>query len=206
MTLTAADQSLTISGDTIAAELLDRYAQRYLHYAKGLYTDAAAAFIAQWTRMISDRQSELDRIYAATIAEYSAADDYTERRSETITHGHQEATEHGHVLTDAGTKTRELEYDSSEQHDITTFDSLSYRADTQDVHTGTDTSVTTDDLTHTHSGTDTIRHSGQDVTSEQVSGYRSGPTERIQAEIRMRTEIDLTDMIIDLYARRYLFY
>lgn len=205
VTLTADDQSVTYQGSDIAAELLDRYSQRSVHYAQALYADAAAAFFAQWSRFISARLPEFSRIYAATAAEYSVLDDYSETRQETMTHGHSAATEHGHSVSNSGTRTREMEYDSTMQHDITTFDSTAYRADTQDVHTGTDTSTTTDDLSTVHSGTDTTRHSGQDKTDTTVSGYKSAPADRIRQEVDLRSELDICDMIIDSFARRYLF-
>lgn len=205
MTLTADDKSVTYAGSDIAAELLDRYGQRSVHYASALYADAAAAFFAQWSRFISARLPEFSKIYAATAAEYSVLDDYSETRQEILTHGHSAATEHGHTITNSGTRTREMEYDSTMQRDITTFDSAAYRADTQDVHTGTDTSTTTDDLTTGHSGTDTTRHTGKDQTDTTVSGYKSAPADRIQQEVDLRSELDICDMIIDSFARRYLF-
>lgn len=205
VTLTADDHSVTYAGSDIAAELLDRYGQRCVHYAQALYADAAAAFFAQWSRFISARLPEFSRIYSATAAEYSVLDDYAETRQEILTHGHSAATEHGHTVANSGTRTREMEYDSTMQHDITTFDSIAYRADTQDVHTGTDTSTTTDDLTTEHSGTDTTRHTGKDQTDTTVSGYKSAPTDRIRQEVDLRSELDICDMIIDSFARRYLF-
>lgn len=205
MTLTADDQSVAYAGSDIAAELLDRYGQRSVHYAAALYADAAAAFFAQWSRFISSRLPEFSRIYAATAAEYSVLDDYAETRHETLTHGHNAATEYGHTVGNSGTRQRDMEYDSTMQHDITTFDSAAYRADTQDVHTGTDTSTTTDDLTTAHSGTDTTRHTGKDQTDTTVSGYKSGPADRIRQEVDLRSELNICDMIIDSFARRYLF-
>lgn len=206
VTLTHDESTLTIAGADILAELMDRYGERNVHYAAGLYQTAEAAVLAQWTRLITDKQSDLNKIYAAMLVDYSALDDYAETRTEEVTHGHIEETEHGHTVTDSGTKTRELEYDSTMQHDVTPFDTNSFQAEGKDVHSGLDTSTTTDDLTHTHSGTDTLTHSGTDTTQTGVSGFRSAPAGRIRQEVDLRLSVDLMDMIIDLYARRFLFY
>lgn len=206
MTLTHDEDTLTIEGADILAELMDRYGERNVHYAAGLYQTAEAAVLAQWTRLITDKQSDLNKIYAAMIADYSALDDYAETRTEEVTHGHVEETAHGHTITDSGTKTRELEYDSTMQHDVTPFDTNSFQAEGKDVHSGMDTSTTTDDLTHTHSGIDTLTHSGIDTTQTDVSGFRSAPAGRIRQEVDLRLSVDLMDMIIDLYARMFLFY
>ncbi len=206
MTLTDGSSTHTIAGTTILQELMDKYGERSVHYTAGLYADAAAAVLAQWQRMIQDKQDDLNRIYAALYAEYTALADYSEVKTDTLQHGHIEDTEHGHTITDGGTRTKDVTYNNTLSDDVTPFDSEAYSHNTKREHTGTDTTVDTDDLTHTHSGTDTVTHSGTDTHTITTEGYRGSPADWIQREYDMRLRVDLLDTIVDSYARRYLYY
>lgn len=206
MTLTDGSNTHIITGTTILQELMDKYGERSVHYASGLYTDAAAAVLAQWTRMIQDKQGDLNRIYAAVTAEYQALSDYSELKTDALSYGHVETTGHGHIITDGGTRTVDQTYDSSQSQDVTPFNDETYYNNVKNTHEGTDTRTTTDDLTHTHSGSDTLTHSGSDTHTITTDGYKGQPAEWIKKEYEVRLKVDLLDTIVDLYARRYLYY
>lgn len=206
VTLQSDDSTYTIAGLTILQELMDKYGQRSVHYAEGLYDDAASAVLTQWTRMIQDNQDDLNRIYAAVTAEYKALSDYAETKTDELSYGHTETTDHGHVITDGGTRTVDQTYDSSQSQDVTPFNDETYYNNVKNTHEGTDTRTTTDDLTHTHSGSDTLTHSGKDTHTITTNGYKGQPADWIQREYEMRLKIDLLDTIVDSYARRYLYY
>lgn len=185
---------------------MDKYGERSVHYAEGLYDNAAAAVLTQWTRMISDKQDDYNRIYAAISAEYKALSDYAETKTNELSYGHVETTGHGHIITDGGTRTVDQTYDSSQSQDVTPFNDETYYNNVKNTHEGTDTRTTTDDLTHTHSGSDTLTHSGKDTHTITTDGYKGQPADWIQREYEMRLKVDLLDTIVDSYARRYLYY
>ena len=185
---------------------MDKYGERSVHYAEGLYDDAASAVLTQWTRMIQDKQDDLDRIYAALTAEYKVLSDYAETKTDELSYGHTETTDHGHVITDGGTRTVDQTYDSSQSQDVTPFNDETYYNNVRNSHDGNDTRTTTDDLTHTHSGSDTLTHSGKDTHTITTDGYKGQPADWIQREYEMRLKVDLLDTIVDSYARRYLYY
>ena len=185
---------------------MDKYGERSVHYAAGLYDDAAAAVLTQWQRMIQDKQDDLNRIYAALSAEYDVLSEYSETKQDILQHGHIKDTDHGHIITDGGSRTKDVTYNNTLSDEVTPFDTDVYAHNTKRDHTGTDTTINTDDLTHTHSGTDTVTHSGTDTHTVTTEGYKGSPAEWIQREYDMRLRVDLLDTIVDSYARRYLYY
>lgn len=206
VTLQSDSSTYTIAGITVLQELMDKYGNRSVYYADGLYDDAAAAVLTQWQRMITDKQDDLNRIYAALTAEYKALSDYAEIKTDELSYGHVATTGHGHVISDGGTRTKDITYNNTQAQDVSPFDDDTYHNETKREHTGSDTHITTDDLTHTHSGTDTLTHSGKDTHTITTDGYKGSPTEWIQREYDMRLKVDLLDAIVDTYARRYLYY
>lgn len=166
---------------------------------------AANALLHTWTYYISERQDSLDRMYAAIIAEYSAASDYNETKVDEIVYDTTEETSFGHTITGTGTQTHEMTYDSTQTHDVTPFDDTTYTNESKDIHDGTDTRERTDDLLTTHGGADSVTKSGSDTRTITTTGYKTSPIERIQSELELRARTDITPMIIDQFAARYLY-
>ena len=206
MTLTAdAEHTTTLSGADLLRELLYCYGSRYYQYHELFDTDAAAAFIAHWVQYISDRQESLNRIYAGVIAQYDLLDTYNKYKTDEMDYDSSTDTEYGHVLSRTGDVTTEDELGSAVQHDITTYESTAYRADTKDTKSGTDTHTVTHDTADTESGTDTVTRSGKDTRTINENGYDKSPIDQIAAEIELRAHTDIQPMIIDGFAKKYLF-
>lgn len=205
MTLTAGESELEIPGSEILRDLIYSYGSRYYMYVPELDDTAANALLHTWTYYISERQDSLDRMYAAIIAEYNAASEYDETKIDEIVYDTTDETAYGHTVTGTGTQTHETTYDSSQAHDVTTYEDPNYRHDTKETHDGKDTRERTDDLLTTHGGSDTKTKSGSDTRTITTTGYKSSPVERIQRELELRARTDITPMIIEQFAAKYLY-
>lgn len=206
VTLTAdAEHTTTLTGADLLRELLYCYGSRYYQYHELLDTDAAAAFIAHWVQYISDRQESLNRIYAGVIAQYDLLDTYNKYKTDEMEYDSSTDTEYGHVLSRSGDVTTEDELGSAVQHDVTPYDTDVYNHNTREQKSGTDTRTVTHDTADTESGTDTVSRSGKDTRTINENGYDKSPIDQIAAEIELRAHTDIQPMIIDGFAKKYLF-
>lgn len=154
---------------------------------------------------ISEMQASIDCIYGALIKEYDPTGDYS--RHETTAYKNTHEIEYGKTATNTATDYEsKTEYNSTVADDIKTYDSVQVGDAHSMSKSGDDTTTINGTMETAITGTDTItdtRLAADNV--RDVVGNNNAPQQSIIDEISLRIENDITDIVMNQFAKKFLF-
>ena len=165
--------------------------------------DYLTGFLLSWSLYVKRHIDEWGIIYNAyqdDMITNISADFYS---LETATPNLSQSTTYGKVSTNGGTITNSLLHGHT-QTTQTNTDTGVLRNNTQVSNTGTDTTTNTLADTNTLSGTDTTSTTGTNTVEK--TGYYKNPFDNMQKAINFTFRNNLRDLIINNFAREFLFY
>lgn len=200
---------ITIGTDTVlttADMLLElEYTYHDMSFVSHKAADDVDTFLTHWNIYKKRYSAEWERIYndvaLTQSADYNPMLQYSETKTITPDIEVESSTEYGHIITGSGSSS--LGHGMTVTDQTNTYDGA-LRDGSKSTQSGTDT--TTASNTDTHSGTDTNTTTTTGSTTETKEGYRDNPLDNLQRDIDFTFRNNLRDLIINNFARDYLFY
>lgn len=207
------DVHVTVNGSSILAisnsvfrQNLELIYNSWSTFVKGdTIQEQYSYLISTFALFTQENSHSFNRIYSSLYEQYNPVNDY--KKTETTAFKNERTVDNGKTSTTTATNYEsKTTYNSTVEDDTTTFDSTTLRPATKTTRGGDDTNTLNGELETVLSGTDTItdeRLAADNIKT--IEGYNQSPQEAIENEIRLRIYNDFTDIVVNEFARRYLF-
>lgn len=199
-------QTVTVVTDAeVRSQLYHKYYEWRVFSIDGTLTEKYADFLLKWHAYYNDTSYNYTRLYDALIAVYDPTADYTRHEQESYKNTHE--VEYGKTATNTTTDLEsKTEYNSTVGDDIKTYDSISVSDARSQSKTGDDTTTINGTTETALTGTDTTTDTRyKNDNQRDVYGSNTSAQSLIAEEIKLRLTDDMADIVVDHFARRYLF-
>lgn len=212
--LTDLDYTLSYQGQDVVAvsttevrRLLNLKFYEWRIFTKGnTLQEKYSQFVLDYKNFRDETVLNFNRIYEALMIEYDPTSDYS--RHEQESHKNTREVEYGKTATTTATDYEtKTEYNSSVADDTTTYNNTqTLRPATKVTRDGDDTTTVNGEMETALTGTDTITDTRLKADNQKdITGNNRSPQDAIQSEINLRLEQDMADIVVNEFARRFLF-